>query len=422
MRFDPSVLAPDPRRRRVVLEVLEAAVAAVDPASAVEDHLRFDGGRIEIDGGLPAPRRVDVLAVGKAAAAMCRAASKVLGGAVGRMLVVSEHEEELPSGARFLRGEHPWPGPGSLAAGRAALEFARTVAPDDRLVVLVSGGGSALVEVPADGLTLDDLAATHRALMDRGVPIHELNTVRRHLSKVKNGGIARAHGRPLVTLLVSDVVDGPASDVASGPTLPDGSAPADALAVIRRSGADVPQAVVAHLQAASPPPPVDPGPWQVVADGARAATAAMQRAATLGLDARVATTSLRGEARVEGPRACREAPGGLTVLAGETTVHVTGGGRGGRNQEAALAAAMAIEGSDILFAAFGTDGIDGPTDAAGAIVDGGTVARAEGFDPAAALDDNDAYPFLRASGDLLVCGPTGTNVGDVWLVWKHSRP
>lgn len=420
MRFDPAVLAPDPQRRGLILDVLEAGVAAVDPEAAVRAALRVDGGRLDVNGGVEVPAGVDVLAVGKAAPAMSRAAFAALGEKAGRFLIVSDHEEPVPPGATLLRGEHPSPGPGSLAAGAAALDFARTVASDDLLLVLVSGGGSALMEVPADRLGIDDLAATQRALMDRGVPIHELNVVRRHLSRVKHGGLVRAHGRPVVTLLISDVIDGPASDIASGPTLPDDSTPADALAIIEAAGARVPPPVTDFLASAPPPPPVDPGPWRVVADGTIAAEAAAARARAHGLEARVGTTTLRGEARVEGPRACHEAGPGLTVLAGETTVHVTGDGLGGRNQEAALAAAMEIADSDTLFAAYGTDGIDGPTDAAGALVDGTTVqrGRSQGLDPEDCLRRNDSHRFLEATGDLLVTGPTGTNVGDLWVVWK----
>ncbi len=420
MRFDRAVLAPDPERRRTVVDILEAALAAVDPEGAVAAHLRLDGSRLSIDSGLDVPRRVDVLAIGKAAPAMARAAARILGSKAGRILVVSDHSE--PIRGRLVLGDHPFPGRRSLAAGRAVWDFAAAVEPDDRLVVLISGGGSALVELPADDLDVDDLAATQHALMDRGVPIHDLNVVRRQLSRVKNGGIVRAHGRPVATLLISDVIDGPASDIASGPTIPDGSTPADALDVIRRSGAEVPPAVTAYLSAAPLPPPIEAGPWQVVADGAAAAQAAATRARELGLPATIATTALRGEARIEGPRACRDAGKGLTILAGETTVHVVGDGRGGRNQEAALAAALDIDGSDTLFAAFGTDGVDGPTDAAGAVVDGDTVGRGRraGLDPGECLRRNDSHRFLAASGDLLVTGPTGTNVGDVWLVWTPA--
>ena len=420
MRFDPSVLVPDPEHRRIILDILGAALEAVDPGRAVAGRLRLADGRLLVDGdGLAVPGRVDILAIGKAAPAMARAAAAVLGPHTARVLVISDHPEDVPAGGRLIVADHPYPGDRSLAAGEAALAFAADVAPSDRLLVLVSGGGSALVERPADDLTLHDLAATHRALMDRGVPIHDLNLVRRHLSRVKNGGIARAHGRPLVTLLISDVVDGPASDIASGPTLADGTTPADALAVVERSEAAVPEEVVAYLASAPPPEPVDPGPWRVVADGTRAAEAAAARARELELEATVATTSLRGEARVEGPRVCRDPAPGVTVFAGETTVHVVGDGVGGRNQEAALAAAVELEGSSTIFAAFGTDGVDGPTDAAGAIVDGATVARGRdaGLDPLRCLARNDSHRFLRASGDLLVTGPTGTNVGDLWLVW-----
>ena len=383
--------------RERLLDAYRAALDAVDPERATAEALRRD----------PLTPPVRVVAIGKAASGMARGAASAQAG-ITAMLVASDHDEPVPDGAEVVIGSHPAPDAASVVAGEAVLRFVAAGREGETLLVLVSGGGSAIVEVPRTGWAIDDIAALADGLMGSGAPIDELNTVRRHLSRIKNGGLLRAStASAVVSLLISDVVDGAPAVIASGPTLADGSTAADAVAIVRRRLGE--ELDLEELAGAAP----IPHQWEVIADGARAAIAA---ASVLG--GRVATTSLTGEARHEAVELCAHHAGEALVAAGETTVTVTGGGRGGRNQEAALAAALAIEGSGTVFAALGTDGVDGPTPAAGAIVDGGSAERirSAGVDPAEALADNDAHTALAASGDLVVTGPSGTNVGDLWMV------
>ncbi len=400
--------------RALFMRAFEAAVAATNPERAVVGDLTSHPIRAE---------RVRVVSIGKAAPAMCRGAADALGERLVGGIAVSDHSEPVPEGIRLMIGTHPFPDASSLEAGRAALaEAARS--DHDLLLVLVSGGGSALAEVPAGGLTIEDLATTQRTLMNAAVPIEELNTVRRHLSLLKNGGVARAAESKLRTILISDVIDAPASAIASGPTLSDATTPADALAVLREHGltGHVPGMVLDHLRDAPDPTPAPEHTWVTVADGPAAAGAAAMVMSRAGLRTRIVTTRLRGESSDQSVRFLDEVrPREAGIAAGETTVHVAGDGVGGRNQHAALAAAVAISGQvDVVMAALGTDGIDGPTTAAGAIVDGGTAdrIRAAGIDPIEALKHCDSNPTLAASDDLVVTGPTGTNVGDLWMAWR----
>jgi hydroxypyruvate reductase len=329
----------------------------------------------------------------------------------------------------------------SERAGRRALSIAESVSTDDTLLVLLSGGASALMAVPAEGLTLEDKRATTARLLDGGADIHALNVVRKHLSAVKGGRLAaRARGACL-TYAVSDVVGDDLSVIASGPTTADSSTYAEALDVLRRYGgvAAFPVAVVEHLER---------GAAGFVAETPRPGDARLARArATVvggrrdGFDGAAAEARRRGyhvvtieepvvgDARVAAREhvdrvAARAAdlPRPLCVVSGgETTVRVVGGGRGGRNQEFALAAAplVAALGADVVLASVGTDGVDGPTDAAGAVIDRTTVDRARARHLPSVeqvLADNDAYTFFSALGDLIHTGPTDTNVGDVQLM------
>jgi hydroxypyruvate reductase len=299
------------------------------------------------------------------------------------------------------------------------------VGEEDLALCLLSGGGSALAEVPAGPLTLGDVQETTELLLRSGAPITDVNTVRQQLSTLKGGRLGEAVQGPLVTLVVSDVIGSPLPVIASGPTVPAEATAADAREVLRRYGlaSSVPPPVWEHLSAA-PSPPARDVPFhrrvEVVADGPAAAEGAATAAERLGLTVHQGPVDIVGEADAAAVNAIEAALPGLTVLAGETTVTVRGAGRGGRNQQAALAAAVLLDGRPgVRFAAMGTDGIDGPTTAAGGMVDGTSAGRMRqaGIDPAAALADNDAHRALAAADDLLACGPTGTNVGDVWLVW-----
>lgn len=398
-----------PARTRAVLEMWAAGLAAVEPERAVAQALA---------GHLPGDE-VTIVGLGKAAPAMARGAARLLGGQLKGGLIVTDHVEALPAGVELLLGGHPDPDRSSLEAGRRLLEVVGGAT--HRLLFLISGGGSALAEVPAPGLSLDDLVTTRRVLQGHGVAIREMNTVRTHLSCIKGGRLVTAANVPFMTVVISDVAGGKPDLVAAGPTIAAPTSPGDARRVLERHRVlqAIPGAVKRVLDEASPPPRPPNGPVIVAADGATAARAAADAGG-----GQVLTTTLSGRAAQAARWAVSETPPGtIGVLAGETTVEVTGAGSGGRNQEAALAAAMAIEGGEILFMAAGTDGIDGPTDAAGGLVDGGTTGLIEqaGWNPAAALTDNDSYHALEAAGALIRTGPTGTNVADLWIVDRTQR-
>jgi hydroxypyruvate reductase len=371
---------------------------------------------------------------------MATAAARRLGPRVRAGLVVASTPASVPDGFELIVGGHPIPTVESERAGRRALELAGSLQADEGLLVLVSGGASALMAVPADGITLEDKRATTDRLLRAGADIHALNTVRKHLSSIKGGWLAARAGGSCDALVISDVVGDDPSFIASGPTVADASRFEDALDVLRRFGGEgaYPPAVVARLRnggtAAVPetPKPGDPRLAQtrttVIGSRRDAMAGAAAEAAALGYHVSRLDDAVVGEARttaVAHLRATLARAAGLgrptcIVSSGETTVHVTGRGRGGRNQEFALAAAdlLAQDGGAAVVASVGTDGIDGPTDAAGAIADSTTIGRAgaAGLIPGRYLSDNNAYAFFEALGDLIHTGPTGTNVGDLQVI------
>lgn len=386
-----------------MLEAFRVGVASVDPSRVTAAAMT------DID-----DEPVDVFAIGKASAGMTSGAVASLGARTGTVLSISDHRSDDAPG-RHLIGEHPFPGPGSLAAGRAALDMVRRCEAEE-LLVLVSGGGSSVAEVPPPGVTISELSDLIRRLMDSGVPIAELNLVRRSLSQIKNGRLLAAAGVPVTSLIISDVIDEPASTVASGPTLSEDLDPAEVEDIVEGAGASLSPAMRNWLHTPADTAPPDHR-WSVVASGKMAAAAVADH-----LDAEAPRSGFQGLAAPTARAFVSGAPSGFGVGYGETTVEVTGSGRGGRNTEAALAAALDIDGRDgIAFAAFATDGVDGSSGAAGAIVDGGSAERVRraGIDPEQALADNDSATALDASGDLVVTGPTGTNVADLWVSWRE---
>ena len=414
--------------RGAFLAAYRAALRSVDPCLVTERHLSGLEERLEVGGQTVETKRgLRILAVGKAAHGMARGAVSLLSSRLVGGLIISDHHRPSPHPRlRVMVGDHPYPGRASLLAGRAALALAGEGQPDDLLLVLVSGGGSSLMEVPAPGITFDDLAAAGRALVTGGVPISEMNVVRRHLSSIKNGGIARSAGsRPLATLMISDVVDGPASAVASGPTLADGTTPEDARTVLAdyRLEERVPPSVMAYLESSRwVARPSIRRPYQVIADGMEAARAARVELGAHGFPAEAAAAPVVGEAEAAAREVMEKAGAGrVHVYWGETTVRIDAPspGRGGRNQHAALVAAGRLAGRGRgVFGGFATDGVDGESDAAGGLVDSGTIerGRAAGLDWREYLRRYDSSSFLASSGDLVVTGPTGVNVGDLWLV------
>jgi hydroxypyruvate reductase len=382
---------------------------------------------------------VNVIAVGKAAGPMLRAFADSAGRPLRLVVGIGPvRPEVLPVGAEWFDSAHPVPDLRSVSAARRALDIASLTGPADLLVVLLSGGASALMALPAEGITLADKQDTSRRLLKGGATINELNAVRKHLSAIKGGRLAAATAAPVVTLVISDVVGDDLSVIGSGPTMPDPSTFADALDVLDRRGgrAGYPPAVVARLQAGQrgevPETPkaddarIARSVARIIGGRMTAIAGAAEAARARGYHVQIIDQPIVGIARdaarafADAARRCAQSsPRPMCVIGGgETTVVVTGTGTGGRNQEFALAVAS---GSDLLDAggtcagSIGTDGIDGPTDAAGAIVDGTTTTRAAalGLNPQQFLDNNDSYHFFRALDDLLRTGPTGTNVGDV---------
>lgn len=446
-----------PLRRRVE-DLFAAGIAAADPEAATRTaltELALDGADIRGGAG-----RTSVLAVGKAAFGMAEAARRTLAGAVrpSASLVVTHDEAAAPAAwqvdrrhegpgapgnaGSVLRSGHPLPDERGLAAAREMERRSAELGAGDLALVLISGGASALLPAPAPGVLLEDKLETTRQLLRNGATIHELNAVRKHLSTIKGGGLLRQL-RParVVTLALSDVIDDDPSVIGSGPTAPDPSTFKDARAALSRCGVleTCPARVRARLEAGvgggleETPKPGDPifdeAACRIVG-GNRTSVLAM--AAACGGDVEVEPAPLEGEAREVGAALARRfggAPPTAWVAGGETTVTVRGAGRGGRNQELALAFALeAAEGpladrSDWVFLAAGTDGRDGPTDAAGGIVDAATIGRirSAGVDPVATMKDNDSYHALDAAGALLRTGATGTNVADVVVFLSGRR-
>ncbi|MDR7482484.1 MAG: DUF4147 domain-containing protein [Armatimonadota bacterium] len=430
--------------RRHAAQILEAGVAAADPAAAVACAVRVEDEVLHVAGwacDLRTVERVWVVGAGKGAAPMAQALADVVGPRLTGGLVVTKYGHGMAlERVEVVEAGHPLPDAAGEAGARRVLEIAQQAGFGDLLLVVLSGGGSALLPLPAAGVSLEDKIATTDLLLRSGAAITEVNSVRKHLSRIKGGWLARAAAPAhLVTLALSDVLGNPPDAIASGPTVPDPTTFADALAVVDRYGlrGQLPAAARAYLEAGAAgrrpetPKPGDPvfarTRTVIVGDLALAAAAAVEQARALGYRARLCGVAVQGEARVAGARfgalvrQAREAAAAeavCLVMGGETTVTVRGGGRGGRNQEFALAAAWSLHGlPQALVAALGTDGTDGPTDAAGAVVDGTTLerARAAGLDAARALAENDTYPFFAALGDLIITGPTRTNVNDLWL-------
>jgi glycerate 2-kinase len=371
---------------------------------------------------------------------MATAAAQVLGFRIRTGLIISADPAAAPAGFEAIVGGHPVPTAASEEGGRKALALAASTNADETLLVLLSGGASALMAVPADGLTLDDKRATTMRLLRAGADIEALNTVRKHLSAIKGGWLAASVPGACRTLVISDVVGDDLSAIASGPTVGDPTRYQDALDVIRRFGGDAefPASVVTRLRRGADgaipetPTPGDPrlarAETTLIGSRRDAMAGVVATAAALGYHALRIDDAVIGDARTAAAahtramlaRAVDVPRPACIVSSGETTVHVTGSGKGGRNQEFALAAAplLAEAGAPVALASAGTDGVDGPTDAAGAIADATTMVRAQaaGLPPARFLSDNNAYAFFDALGDLIHTGPTGTNVGDLQVI------
>jgi glycerate 2-kinase len=389
---------------------------------------------------LSSAHTVDVIAAGKAAAPMLHAFAASAPRRARTLLGIGPGDSPVPGGVEWVDAGHPVPTDGSVRGARRALDVAARTGPDDVLLVLLSGGGSALMALPAPGLTLEDKQDAVRRLLESGADIYELNTVRKHLSAIKGGLLAAAAPGRTRTLVVSDVVGDDLSVIASGPTVADGSTFEQALAVLDRRGgrAAFPETVVARLEAGlartvpDTPAPGDArlaraaatviGPQRGALDDA--ARAARERGFTVVVLEEPVTGEAREAAAAHVRRVASRVRGvdrPVCVLSsGETTVTVRGRGKGGRNQEFACAAAAHLLqlGPRVVLGSLGTDGIDGPTDAAGAAVDSTTLERAAAAGlppPETFLLENDTYAYFDALGDLIRTGPTRTNVGDLQI-------
>ncbi len=438
---------PNEALRRHVARILRSALTAVDPERAVRKFVQrrkttLRIGRRSYD--LKRIHRIFVVGAGKAGAPMAAALESILGDRITAGIVNVKYGYTQPvMRVQLVEAGHPLPDEAGRRGAEGILELLAGARSDDLVICVLSGGGSALLPVPAPPVTLEQKVETTALLLRSGATIQEINTVRKHLSAVKGGGLARAAAPArLAAIVLSDVIGDPIDAIASGPAAPDPTTYADALAILERYGLEdrVAPAVLQRLrdgaagrvpETAKPGDPVFARVQSVIVGSNRAAaSAAVRQAAALGYRSLLLTTCLEGEAREaarvlagvgRSTRLARipHAPPACVIAGGETTVTVRGGGKGGRCQEFTLSAALAIDGwPDVVVAAFGTDGTDGPTDAAGAVADGTTAERARraGLNARRALAANDAYPFFSALGDLIVTGPTNTNVNDLYLV------
>ena len=438
----------DERMRATIMAIGRAAIAAVDPATAVHETVALTDSGIQV-GRLHVPdddvRRVIVLGAGKASPRMAAALVDILGDRVQGGLVVTKDGYASPAGqVEIVEAGHPVPDARGQAATRRLLDTACAASAGDLVLCVISGGGSALTPCPPEGITLSELQDVTDQLLRSGATINQMNAIRKHLSEY-HGGLLAAAAAParVVGLLVSDVVGNPIDVIASGPTAPDPATYADALAALDAFDlrAAAPASIRERLELGArgglpeTPKPDDPLFERVtnlvIADNARAGLAAAAAAAAAGLHAQFLTSRVQGEAReiakliagaaIDIARSGRPVRRpGCAIFGGETTVTVRGDGRGGRSQELAVAAAQALSGEpNTAVFALATDGTDGPTDACGGLIDWTTLdrARAAGGNCASALAANDSYNFLKCCGDLVQMGPTGTNVNDLYMAF-----
>ena len=433
--------------------VLSAAFQAVEPGAAIEKHLQRVGDHL-IVGGIPYTLsvydRVFLVGAGKASIPMGIAAARLLGDRLTAGVLITKEgywgedvQTPIP-GLEIFSGGHPLPNERGWYATQKIVNLLSTAREGDLVLCLISGGGSALLTDPVEGISLEDIQALTASLLRSGANIGEINTLRKHLDRVKGGGLAHlAAPATVISLILSDVVGDPLDIIASGPCVPDLTTFEDALAVLQRYHLleETPPKIIKYLQkGAASCIPETPKPGDhifdhtqniIVGSSYQAAQAGLERARGLGWNSSLLTTFLQGEARQAGRTLAAiarqvDATGepsprpACLIAAGETTVTVRGGGTGGRNQELALAAVPDMAGiQEVVLVALATDGGDGPTPAAGAVVTGETLLRARslGMEPLDYLERNDAYHFFEPLNDLLVTGPTQTNVNDIALLF-----
>ena len=436
----------DREARRVALNLLEAALRSIDPRTVIRSHVHRVVNTLRINDltlDLNQFERVIVVGGGKACGAMAEELEMILGDYLteGYVNVLQGTKRQFKTRKIVLNeAGHPIPDEAGLKGAERILQLADKADERDLVICLISGGGSALMPLPAGDITLRDKQALTDTLLRCGATINEINAVRKHISRLKGGQLARAaHPATVISLILSDVVGDPLDTIASGPTAPDNTTFNDAVTVLRKYGLwkDAPKSIKQWLEAGlrgeikETPKPGDKifaKTYNIIVGNNRlAALAAYQKAEELGFNTLLLSTMIEGEARHVGTvyaGIMREIVSSgypikkpaVVVAGGETTVTVKGRGKGGRNQELVLSACLGIEGArGVVVASIGTDGIDGPTDAAGAIADGQTLRRARdrGLNPTDFLENNDSYHFFSQLGDLIFTGPTNTNVNDI---------
>lgn len=428
--------------RKKTERIFNAAIKAVSPETAIKNNLSLSKS-----GVLKTPLRrynlngynnVFVIGGGKGVSPMARAVEGLLGRRITSGVVVTKYGHSLGilKHIREMEGAHPVPDGKSVKGAEAVLDIAARAGKGDLVICLLTGGASALLSAPIKGVTLRDKKKMTKLLLECGANIQEINTVRKHISQIKGGLLARAiHPAETLTLIVSDVVGDDLSTIASGPTVPDGTTFKDALSILKKYGllSKVPKSIVRYLKAAKGETPrrgakcFTGSETVLVATNRLALSAAKEEAKKLGFNTILLTSTLSGTA--EGAAAFVSSVMGeiketgnpikrpaCVLMGGETTIKVTGGGLGGRNQELALEAALHLEGIEgVGLLSVGTDGTDGPTDAAGAFVDGDTVMRArkKRLNSEDYIKRNDSYNFFKSEGGLFITGPTRTNVMDL---------
>jgi glycerate 2-kinase len=433
--------------RKDALAIFHAGVNAVDPVRAIKRHLGLEGDRLSVGKRIYSLSHFDeisVIGAGKASAAMARGVEEILADKVNSGTVITKygHAVNLKK-VGVVEAGHPVPDEAGYRGAKKIVQFLESMDEKDLVFFLISGGGSALLPYPCEGLTLKDKQHVTKILLAVGANIHEINTLRKHLSQVKGGRLAKiAHPATLISLVLSDVIGDDLDSIASGPTVPDHSTFADCLDILSKYQiTDKLPPIIVDLfnkgirgEIEETPKPGDPVFEQtqnlIIGSNIIAVETAKKKAVELGYDTLILSTFIEGEtrdvARVHAAIAKEILSSGnpinrpaCVLSGGETTVTIRGKGKGGRNQEFSLAAAMDIDGTgNIVVLSAGTDGTDGPTDATGAIADGATVSRARelGMDPSHYLRENDSYHFFEALDDLIITGPTYTNVMDLRIM------
>ena len=436
------------RFRKDVNTIFQSSLTAVDPVLAVKQHLRIEKGKIFFTNNnfsLSDFENIYLIGFGKAAASMARGVEEVLGELLtsGVINVKYEHIDKLSSKIKINEAAHPVPDEAGIRGTHEIINLIKTCNKNDLVICLISGGGSAILPSPQDGITLSEKQDTTKALLACGADITEINAIRKHISKVKGGQLAKlAFPATLVTLILSDVIGDPLDSIASGPTAPDDSTFSDCIAILEKYQlfGKIPATVEKHLTAGAegkiPDTPKAGDPVFnntfniIVGSNWQAVNAARITAQKLGYHTLILSTFVEGEtkdvARVHAAIAKEILKSGnpiskpaCIISGGETTVTIKGDGLGGRNQEFVLAAAIDINNlKNVVVFSAGTDGTDGPTDAAGAIADGETITRAKkmGLNAFTYLQNNDSYHFFEKLGDLIKTGPTNTNVMDLRIL------